>query len=57
MFSMVDVPTYITTSSIGGFLFLHTFPGFGMCRILNDGNSDQCEMIPYCSLDLYFSSN
>ena len=24
---------------------------------LNDGHSDQCEVLPYCSFDLHFSNN
>ena len=27
------------------------------CRHFNDGQSDQCEMIPQCGFDLHFSYN
>ena len=27
------------------------------CRPFNDGQSDQCEMIPQCGFDLHFSYN
>ena len=35
-------------------LFLHT-PTFIFCRFIDDGHSDQCEVIIYCNFDLYFS--
>ena len=33
------------------------FPGFVICRLFNDGPSDQCEVVLHCSFDLYFSNN
>ena len=27
---------------------------FVICRLLNEGHSDQCEVVPNCSFDLYF---
>ena len=27
------------------------------CRLSDDGHTDQCEVIPHCSFDLYFSNN
>ena len=32
-------------------------PAFIVCRLFNDGHSDQCEMIPHCGFDLHFSNN
>ena len=32
-------------------------PAFIVCRIFDDGHSDQCEMISHCSFDLDFSNN
>ena len=28
-----------------------------ICRLFNDGHSDQCEVVPHCSFYLHFSSN
>ena len=30
-------------------------PAFVVCRLFDDGHSDQCEMIPHCSFYLHFS--
>ena len=30
---------------------------FIVCRLFDDGHSDRCEMIPYCSFDLHLSNN
>ena len=32
-------------------------PGFIVCRLFDDGHSDRCEVISYCSFDLHFSNN
>ena len=32
-------------------------PAFIVCRLFDDGHSDWCEVISYCSLDLHFSNN
>ena len=32
-----------------GFLFAAPSPAFTVCRFLNNGHSDGCELIPYCS--------
>ena len=37
--------------------FLHTLPAFILCRLFDDGHSDQCEVISHCSFDLHFSNN
>ena len=28
-----------------------------MCKLVNDGHSDECEMVSHCSFDLHFSNN
>ena len=55
--SIVSVPIYILTDSVGGFPFLHTLSSIFICRLLDEDHSDQCEVIPHCSFDLYFSNN
>ena len=40
-----------------GSLFSTPSPAFIICRLFNDGHSDQCEVIPHCSFDLHFSDN
>ena len=32
-------------------------PAFIVCRLLDDGHYDQCEVISHCSFDLHFSNN
>ena len=38
-------------------LFSTPFLAFIICRLFNDGHSDQSEVIPYCSFDLHFSNS
>ena len=52
---MVTVPIYIPTISAGGSLFSIPSPAFIDC--VDDGHSDCCEVIPYCSFHLHFSSS
>ena len=40
-----------------GSLFSTPSPAFVICRLFNDGHSDQCEAVPHCSFDLHFSNN
>ena len=35
----------------------HSSPAFIVCRLFDDGHSDQCEVISHCSFDLHFSNN
>ena len=35
----------------------HSLKYFFICRFLNDGHPDQCEVVPYCSLDFHLSNN
>ena len=41
----------------GGSLFSTLSPAFIICRHLNDGHSDWCELVPHCSLNLHLSNN
>ena len=36
-----------------GSLFSTPSPAFIVCRFVDDGHSDQCEVIPHCSFDLH----
>ena len=38
-------------------LFSTPSPAFIVCRLLDDGHYDQCEVISHCSFDLHFSNN
>ena len=54
LFSIVAVPTDISTNSVQGFPFLHILSGtcsFGNCH------SNRCELISYCGFDLHFSDS
>ena len=55
--SIVIVPIYIPTNSVGGSLFCTSSPALIVCRHLDNGPSDWCELIPYCSFDLHFPNN
>ena len=38
-------------------LFSTPFPAFIVCRLFDDGHSNQCEVIPHCGFDLHFFHN
>ena len=38
-------------------LFSISSPEFIVCRVFNDGHSNQCEVIPHCSFDLHLFNN
>ena len=58
LFSVVVVPIYLPTDSVGGFPFLHTLSQhLLLVEFFYDGNSDQCEVVPHRSFDLYFSNH
>ena len=40
-----------------GSLFSIPSSAYIVCRIFDDGHSDQCEVISHCSFDLHFSNN
>ena len=46
LFSIVVVPIYIPTSCVGVSL-LSTPSPVCVCRLFNDGHSDQCEVVPH----------
>ena len=57
LFFIVATPIYIATNSVEGSLFSTVSPAFIICRLFDDGHSDQHEVIRYCSFDLHFSNN
>ena len=57
MFSIVVIPAYIPSSGVGGFPICTSSPALTVWRLFNDGHSDWCEVIPYCSFYLHFSNN
>ena len=40
-----------------GSLFSTLSPALIVCRLFDDGHSDQCEVISHCNFDLHFSNN
>ena len=40
-----------------GSLFSTDSPALTVCRFLDDGRSDWCEVALHCSFDLHFSNN
>ena len=38
-------------------LFSTPSPAFIVCRLFDDGHSDQCEVLSHCNFDLHFSNN
>ena len=40
-----------------GSLFYTPSPAFIVCRLFDDGHSDQCEVISHCGFDLHISNN
>ena len=56
LFSVVALPTYIPTKSVGGWPFLCIHSSICFSRVYNDGHSDRCEVVLYCSSDLHFSA-
>ena len=54
LFSIVAVPIYIPTNSVGGFPFsIHPLQHV----LFDEGHSNWCEVISHHSFDLYFSNN
>ena len=56
LFFIVAASIFIPTNSVKRFPFLHTFFTIIACRLFDDGNSDQYNVIPHCSFGLHFSS-
>ena len=40
-----------------GFLFSTPSPAFIVCKLFDDGHSDWCEVLYYCSFELHFFNN
>ena len=57
MFSIVLVLAYIPTNSAEGSLFSTPPPALVICRLMNDGHPDWCEVVSHGSFDLHFSNN
>ena len=55
LFSIMAAPIYLPTNNVEGFPFSTLSPAFVICKLFNDGHSDQCEVV--CSIDLRFSNN
>ena len=55
MFYIIASPIYIPTNSVGGSIFPTASPGFVICRLFSNSNSDWYEVVLYCSFDLHFS--
>ena len=53
--STVAVSICIPTNSERAFSI--PSPAFIVCRLFDDGHSDQCEVISHCGFDLHFSNN
>ena len=63
---LLSVPSCIVTVSIyipytptvqESSLFSIPSPAFIVCRLFDDGHSDQGEVISHCGFDLHFSNN
>ena len=48
--------TFPPTMEKGSLSFTRS-PAFVICRLFDDGHSDQCEVIPHCDFDLQVSNN
>ena len=57
LLSIVAAAVYIPTNRARGFPFLHTLSSIYCFRFFDDGHSDRCEEITYCSFDLHLSNN
>ena len=55
--SIMAVSVYILTSNARKFPFSTPSPVFIVCKLFDDGHSDQFEVISHCSFDLDFSNN
>ena len=49
------ISVYFPASNARGFPFLHTLSSI-VCRLFDDGHSNQCEVISHCNFDLHFSN-
>ena len=53
LFATAVVPVYIPTNSVGGFPFSTPSTAFIICKFVNDGHSDQCEVPIHLSFSSY----
>ena len=53
----IVVSIYIPTAVQEHSLFSTPSPAFIVCRLFDDGHSNQCEVMSHCSFDLHFSIN
>ena len=53
--SLAVFPTDIPASTEEGFHLSAPSPTLVLCRVFDNGHSNQCEVIPHCSFDLDFS--
>ena len=54
---IVAVSMYIATNVQECYVFSTPSPSFIVCRLFDEGHSDQSEVIVHCSFDLHFSNN
>ena len=57
LFSTVVAPIYNPTSIVLGFLFSTPSPALLVCRLLDDGHSGWCKVVPHRGFDLHLSNN
>ena len=57
LFYIGALSIYIPNDSARGFFFSTSSPAFIVCRFLDDGYSDWCELIPHCNFHFNFSNN
>ena len=55
--SIVAVSVYIPTNNARVFPFSTPSLACTVCRLFDEGHSDQYEVIPHCSFDLHFFNN
>ena len=55
--SIVAVSVCIPTNSARVFSFLCILSSIYVCRLFDNGHSDQCEVIAHCSFDMHFSNH
>ena len=54
LFSIVTTPVYIPINSAWGYLFPTSFPTLIICCLIDNSQSDECEVISHCGFGLHF---
>ena len=54
---IVAVSMYIATNVQECYVFSTPSPSFIVCRLFDEGHSDQCEVVSHCDFDSHFSNN